>query len=195
MNTETTIDETILEETEEIDYTHWYTLQVYTARERTVETALNLLIERENISSIKNILVPTEEIISISPKGKKTLLDKAIYPGYVFLQLDINNDILTKITNTNFVSRFVGAKGEPVEMSEVEIKKILKLKDTKEKPKYRFTFLIGDTVRVKNGAFTNYKGVVKEVNPEVNEAVIEVNILGRSTEVTVTLLELEKVED
>lgn len=193
MNTKNT--ETDEGEIEITDFTHWYTLQVYSAREKVVKRTLLAKIENENLSGIKNILVPSQEIISISPKGKKTLLDKAIYPGYVFMQLDLSDELLNHINNTNFVSRFVGAKGEPVEMSENEIKKILNLDKEKEAPKYRFTFSIGDLVRVKYGAFTNYKGEVKEVNPEANEAIIEVNILGRSTEVTVPLLELEKVED
>jgi transcriptional antiterminator NusG len=182
-----------MEETIE-DYKNWYTLQTQGGREKKVEESINLMIEDKLVKNVIQTYVPTEEVISISEKGNKNILDKPIYPGYVFIKMNYDTTDVVTLLRLPFVQRFIGTKDSPVMMTILEIQKILAHKTKARVTKYRLTFESGDFVRITQGAFTDYKGEVDTVNHEQNEVIIKVKFLGRDTEMTVPLHDIEKID-
>lgn len=182
-----------MEETTE-NYRDWYTLQVYNSRESKVQETINLKRENGELGSVLDMYVPTEEVISISPKGKKSTLNKSVYPGYVFIKMEHNAIDVVEILSLPFTQRFIGDKSKPVVMSESEARKILEHKNKEKKAKYRISFEKGDTVLIKEGAFADYKGEVGDINHEQNEVTVIVKVLGRETNVKVSLHDVEQGE-
>ncbi len=178
----------------EEDYQNWYILQTQNTRELKTQEMINILIESGEINSILKTYIPTQDVISISPKGKKTILCKPIFPGYIFIKMNyLNQDVVT-ILGLPFTQKIVGEKSLPFIMSEKEVVKILSHEDKEKQTVYRISFEKGDNVRVLNGPFTNYKAEVEYINHDQNEAGLIVKILGRETKLSVALHDLEIIE-
>lgn len=167
----------------------FYVLQVYNTFELGVKKNIELKIEQGLLPEIKEVLVPYQDYISISEKGNRSQLKKAIYPGYVYV--DIENysprvwQILKEIPK---ISKFIGDKNHPVAMSPKEIQKIrdadkIRINDTEIK--YNVKFKIGDKVLISDGPFTNLKGTITDHNPETKEVNVDVLIFGRVTPVKI----------
>jgi len=153
----------------------WYVLQVYNGSELAVKNKLEIII--------KNI--PYENVISISPKMKRTELKKALYPGYVYLNIP-NFD--------SKASKFIGDKNHPTPMKKEEIEKIKNVKKTLSKTKikkFKVNFEKGSKVIINEGAFANFKGIVIKHNPENKKVTINISVFGRDTPVEVNEQEIE----
>lgn len=161
----------------------WYSLQVYMGSELAVEKQIwdkaELNKYTENVS---NVLVPAKNVISISPKGKKTILHKAIYPGYVFVQLkELTKEMHASIQKIPKVSCFVSADGEPTKLLKDDIMKIINLYNKPIETTYRNVYEEGDLILIKEGQMANFKGKVVMFEPEKNTVDVEIDIFGRPT--------------
>ena len=177
-----------MEQTEKLQ---WYVLQVYANSELAVKR--NIEAEQENgfFTNIKEIFVPIEEITSISPKGKKSILQKALYAGYIYLNIEnFDEKQVAALRRLNKVSQLVGLISE----TEVETMKA-KIANTGGKPKYRVSYDKGDMVLIKSGPFANFKGEVDEFEPEKSQLKVQVDIFGRKTDVEISIQEVEAITE
>jgi transcriptional antiterminator NusG len=167
----------------------WYVLQVYSNSELAVKRNIEAQQDLGFYLNIKEIYVPIEEITSISEKGKKTLLQKALYAGYIYLRIENYSDkSVTGLVNISKVSKMVGY------ISDEEVKKLKnKIENTEGKSKYRVSFDTGDMVLIKEGPFSNFKGEVDEFLPEKNTVKVQVDIFGRKTDVELAVQDVELV--
>ena len=169
----------------------WYVLQVYANSELAVKRNIEAQQDHGFFLSIKEIYVPIEEITSISAKGKQTLLQKAMYSGYIYLRIEnYNAKSIGGLVSVSKVSKMVGQISD----KEVEILKE-KIAGTSGTQKYRVSFNEGDTVLIKDGPFENFKGEVEEFIPEKNIVKLQVEIFGRKTEVEMPVQDVEAIQE
>ncbi len=181
------------------DNIKWYTLQVYNGSELSIED--KIIVKSEDMKfrdRIKSIICPYEEVISISPKGKKSILTKAIYPGYVFIAIEgkLDNLIWSSIQGLPKVSKFIGEKNKPTVISKKDMAQILTKEQNRDKKqlKYRINYVKGERVRVIAGSFENFEGTVESFNPETQEIVILIKVLGRETPTNLSILDISKID-
>jgi transcriptional antiterminator NusG len=171
----------------------WYVVHAYSGMEKSVQRAL---VERINRSGMNEkfgeILVPTEEVIEIK-NGQRTVTERRFFPGYVMVEMEMTDETWHLVKNTNKVTGFVGGKSnKPTPIPQHEIDKIMQqMKDGVDKPRPKVLYEVGELVRIKEGAFTDFNGNVEEVNYEKSRVRVTVTIFGRATPVE---LEFEKVE-
>lgn len=165
----------------------WYVVQVYANSELAAKNNIVGLQEQGKFKSIKEIFVPIQEVTSISQKGKKTLLEKALYKGYIYVLIeDYRPAHLTGFNSISKVSQLLG------KISDADIEKIKKtISATKGKIKYNIDFEVGDRILIKSGAFANFKGEIEHLEPEQNEVQVNVDIFERKTKVTLAIHEIE----
>ncbi len=168
----------------------WYVIQAYSGYEQKVKRALEERIRREALEDrFGEILVPAEQVQGA--KGKKKG-QRAFYPGYVFLQVDLDEKTWHLVRNTPKVAGFIGGK-HPAPVPEAEIRAIREqMEEGHAKPKPRVVFEQGDHVRVTDGAFANFTGTVEEVSPEKQKVRVLVSIFGRATPVELDYTQVEK---
>ncbi len=172
----------------------WYTVKVQPEREEKIRDLMMEQIRSKGLSEqIREILIPTESVQEIRG-GRKRVVEQKTYPGYLFLEMDLSDDAWYVITETSGVSGFVSANPrEPVPLPDDEIGRILQsIDDQKEKPKPKIEFEAGQGVRIKEGPFENYEGVVEEVHPEKGILKVNVHIFGRSTPVELEFYQVER---
>jgi len=174
----------------------WYVLQVYNGSELAVKNKLEIIIKNRGLENkIKEVLVPYENVISISPKMKRTELKKALYPGYVYLNIpNFDLSIYEIIKLVPKASKFIGDKNHPTPMKKEEIEKIKNVKKTLSKTKikkFKVNFEKGSKVIINEGAFANFKGIVIKHNPENKKVTINISVFGRDTPVEVNEQEIE----
>jgi transcriptional antiterminator NusG len=163
----------------------WYVVHPYSGMEKAVERNIRERINRAGMQDMfGEILVPTEEVVEIK-NGQKRTSERRFYPGYVLVQMIMNDDTWHLVKHTNKVTGFVGgAKNRPAPISEEEVAKILgQMEEGTEKPRHKVEFVVGEYVRVKDGPFTDFNGTVEEVNYEKNKVRVSVTIFGRATPV------------
>lgn len=166
----------------------WYALHTYSGHENKVKEKLEEM--KEEGEKIGEILIPTEDVIKVS-KGKKTLRSKKVLPGYLFIELRLDKALLRKIRQIPQVTDFLGHNKIPHPIPESEIQHLKGQVAGEGKPKIVHEFKKNDNVRVIEGPFMNFTGVVESVNPEKGKLKAMVSILGRVTPVE---LEFEQVE-
>src|SRR5665647_2004429 len=172
----------------------WYVVHAYSGMEKTVERNI---IERIMQSSLQTkfgrILVPTEEVVEIK-NGQKKTTERKFFPGYVFVEMVMDDDTWHLIKHTNKVTGFIGGgKNRPSPISEAEVQKIIsQMQVGTEKPRHKVEFEVGEFVRVKDGPFTDFNGSVEEVNYEKSKVRVAVTIFGRSTPVELEFSQIEK---
>ena len=152
-------------------------------------------IDRSDLKdSFGKILVPVEEVVEIR-KGQKSLSERRFFPGYVLVEMEMNEQTWHLVKNTNKVTGFVGgSSSKPSPISQLEVDKIMaQMKEGVEKPKPKILFEVGEIVRVKEGPFTDFNGNVEEVNYEKNRIRVSVTIFGRSTPVELEFGQVEKL--
>ena len=172
----------------------WYVVHAYSGMEKSVERNIRERINRAGMQDMfGEILVPTEEVVEIK-NGQKRTSERRFYPGYVLVQMIMNDDTWHLVKHTNKVTGFVGgAKNRPAPISEDEVAKILgQMEEGVEKPRHKVEFVVGEYVRVKDGPFTDFNGTVEEVNYEKSKVRVSVTIFGRATPVELEFSQVEK---
>lgn len=172
----------------------WYVVHAYSGMEKAVERNI---IERINRAGMQDkfgrILVPMEEVVEIK-NGQKRTTERKFFPGYVLVEMIMDDDTWHLVKHTNKVTGFVGgAKNRPAPISEAEVMKIVnQMQEGSDKPRHKVEFVVGEYVRVKDGPFTDFNGSVEEVNYEKNKLRVAVTIFGRSTPVELEFSQIEK---
>jgi transcriptional antiterminator NusG len=180
--------ESVAEETK-----HWYIIHTYSGFERKVAESLRTRAEAFGFSEqIGQILIPEEEVVELR-NGKKVTSKRLLYPGYVVVQMEMNDELWHRVKDTPRVTGFVGGGQTPVPLSADEINKMLYRQTTAaERPRPKMTFEKGEQVRIIDGPFANFQGKVDEINPERNTLRVLVTIFGRATPVELDFLQVEK---
>jgi len=172
----------------------WYVLRVQTAREDQVKEGLEKRVKALGMEHvISNVVVPTEKVKEIK-RGAATVRERKIYPGYVMVEMELNDDTLMLISETPGVGGLLGTGNTPVPMSEKDVEKMLmEAERTEEEPTTEITFAAGDRVRIKEGLFQNFDGEIEEIWPEKGQVRVIVSILGRPTPVELEYWQLESI--
>ena len=139
------------------------------------------------------IIVPTEQVVELV-KGKKKTSSRKFYPGYIMVQMALTDETWHIVQDTDKVTGFLGGKMKPVPISEEEAQRILtRMEDGRERPKPKFLFEEGDEVRVIDGPFSNFNGMVEEVKPDKAKLKVLISIFGRSTPVELDFVQVTKI--
>jgi transcriptional antiterminator NusG len=184
--------EPVTEITQE-DTKHWYIIHTYSGFERKVAESLKTRADAFGFSDqIGQILIPEEEIVELR-NGKKVTSKRLLYPGYVVVQMDMNDELWHRVKDTPRVTGFVGGGQTPVPLSADEINKMLYRQTTAaERPRPKMSYERGEIVRIVDGPFANFQGKVDELNPERDTLRVLVTIFGRATPVELQFLQVEK---
>jgi len=173
----------------------WYVVHAYSGFEKSVQRALEERIRRAAMQAkFGRILVPTEEVVEMKA-GQKSISERKFYPGYVLVEMEMDDEAWHLVKNTAKVTGFVGgAHGrKPPPLSEKEVNEILhQMQEGVEKPKPKILFEVGEAVRVKDGPFTDFHGTVEEVNYDKSRLKVSVTIFGRATPVDLEFGQVEK---
>jgi transcriptional antiterminator NusG len=173
----------------------WYVVHAYSGMEKAVERNLRERIERAGMQDrFGRILVPTEEVVELK-NGKKAVTQRRFFPGYVLVEMDMEDDTWHLVKHTSKVTGFVGgARNRPAPISEAEVMKIVhQMQEGVDKPRPKVEWTVGELVRVKDGPFTDFNGAVEEVNYEKSKVRVSVTIFGRATPVELDFAQVEKV--
>jgi len=173
---------------------NWYIVHTYSGFESRVK-----LILQEKIKSLGKeeffgqIIVPTEQVVELV-KGKKKTSSRKFYPGYIMVQMALTDETWHIVQDTDKVTGFLGGKMKPVPISEEEAQRILtRMENGRERPKPKFLFEAGDEIRVIDGPFTNFNGMVEEVKPDKAKLKILISIFGRPTPVELDFVQVSKL--
>ena len=174
--------------------TNWYVLRVQSGKEEQVKEALAKRVKAAGLEgSITGILVPTEHISEIKG-GKKRITERKVYPGYIMVEMDMNDDAWYLIRETPGIGDFLGSASKAVPMNPWEVEKILGDAESKEaKPKLKIDLRVGESVKIKEGPFENFDGVVEEVVPSKGLVKVVVTIFGRPTPVELEYWQVESI--
>jgi transcriptional antiterminator NusG len=172
----------------------WFVIQAYSGYEQKVKSAME---ERINLANLANsfgeILVPTEQVVELK-SGEQKKTERKFFPGYILVQMDLNDDTWQLVKQTPRVSGFVGGtRAKPKPISDEEVNSIInRIVIGEEAPRPKTMFEPGEMVRVCDGPFNDFNGVVEEVDYERNSVRVSVQILGRSTSVELNFVQIEK---
>jgi transcriptional antiterminator NusG len=172
----------------------WYVVHAYSGMEKAVERNIQERINRSGMTNkFGRILVPMEEVVEIK-NGQKKTTERKFFPGYVLVEMVMDDDTWHLVKHTNKVTGFVGGvKNRPSPISEAEVLKIVsQMQEGTEKPRHKVEFVVGEFVRVKDGPFTDFNGSVEDVNYEKSKVRVAVTIFGRSTPVELEFSQIEK---
>jgi transcriptional antiterminator NusG len=173
---------------------NWYIVHVYSGFENKVKVALEERIASSSHSEkFGEVVVPTEEIVELV-KGKRKTSSRKFYPGYILVRMKLDDETWHIVTNTAKVTGFLGGREKPTPISDEEAEKILnRMEAGKLKPQPKYFFETGDEIRVIDGPFKNFNGVVDEVNPDKGKIRVLVSIFGRSTPVELEFVQVTKL--
>lgn len=172
----------------------WYVVHVYSGSEKKVAEAILEQAEKKNLrDKILQVLVPTEEVVEIK-KGEKVTSERNFFPGYLLIQMYLQDDSWHLVSNTPKVTGFLGSGGKPSSVSETEVKRILsQVEEQHEIARSALLFEIGEQVRVSDGPFTSFTGLVEDVDQEKERLKVSVSIFGRPTPVDLAYSQVEKL--
>ena len=173
---------------------NWYIIHTYSGFENKVAESLRTRAEAFGFAhQIGQILIPTEEVVELR-NGKKVTSKRLVYPGYVLVEMEMNDELWHAVKATPRVTGFVGGGTAPVPLTADEVNSVLyRQASSAERPRPKMSFERNENVRIIDGPFTNFSGKVEEVNPERNTLRVMVTIFGRSTPVELDFLQVEKV--
>jgi transcriptional antiterminator NusG len=172
----------------------WYIVHTYSGFEKKVAESLQQRVQAYGLQEeVGEVLIPTEDVVEMRG-GRKVVSSKRFFPGYILVELAMSDNVWHIVRNTPKVTGFVGAGSKPTPLTREEVEQILsQVRDSVEKPKPKYTFEKGDQVRINEGPFTSFNGVVDDVNPDRNTLKVMVTIFGRSTPVELDFLQVEKL--
>ena len=172
---------------------NWYIVQSYSSFEKKVANTIKENIKKNGLEDkIEQVLIPTHEVTEVK-KGKRVQREKKYFPGYVLIKMEMNKQIYHMIKGINKVSGFLGPTGSPIPVSENEVDKIMgQIKDGVLSPQSGITFNIGEQVKVCDGPFASFSGLVEEIDEEKSRLKVSVTIFGRPTPVDLEYNQVEK---
>jgi transcriptional antiterminator NusG len=173
----------------------WYIIHAYSGFERKVRESLESRIQAFGLQNrIGRIMIPTEPVTELR-NGKKYTIERVFLPGYVLVEMELDNDLWHVIKNTPRVTGFLGTGDKPVALSEAEVSSILfRSESAKDKPSMKVKFEKGEQVRINEGPFANFNGTVDDVNEDRQTLKVMVSIFGRSTPVEIEFAKVDKME-
>jgi transcriptional antiterminator NusG len=173
----------------------WYIIHAYSGFERKVRESIESRITAFGLQNrIGRIMIPTEPVTELR-NGKKYTIERVFLPGYVLVEMELDNDLWHVIKNTPRVTGFLGTGDKPVALSEAEVSSILfRSESAKDKPSMKVKFEKGEQVRINEGPFANFNGTVDDVNEDRQTLKVMVSIFGRSTPVEIEFAKVEKME-
>jgi transcriptional antiterminator NusG len=182
------------EEKKTVPGTRWYIVHAYTNFERKVADAIRERAKAAGLDTLfEDIVVPTEEVMEVK-RGRKIQTERKFLPGYVLVKMKMTDAAFVMIKNTPKVTGFLGSDNKPMPISEDEAMRILhQVKEGVERPKPTITFEIGENVKVADGPFASFTGVVEEVDEERSRVKVAVSIFGRPTPVELEFSQVEKI--
>lgn len=172
----------------------WYVVNVYANSENKVAGDIKEQAEKLNLSSyIQNVLVPKEDVFEVK-NGVKVSKEKNFFPGYILVQMVLTDDTWHLVRNVPKVSGFLGVRDRPSPMSQAEVDRILgQVQDSVDRPRMALSFDVGEVVKVSEGPFASFTGLVEEVDVEKARLKVSVSIFGRATPVDLDFVQVEKV--
>jgi transcriptional antiterminator NusG len=177
----------------------WYAVQTYSGHENKVQKLIQRRIEeqespqKEKEKEIRDVVVPTQDVVEIR-NGKRVTVTRRLYPGYVLVNMDLNERTMHTVNNIQGVIKFVGSGKSPQPLHEEEINKILGIKvekDDDDESREEIPFHLGQVVEVIQGPFSDFSGTIKEVYPEKGKVKVEVSLFGRPTSVELDYTQLK----
>ncbi len=173
---------------------NWYIVHAYSGFEQKVAESLRTRSEAFGFAErLGQILIPTEEVIELR-NGKKVTSKRLLYPGYVLVEMEMDDELWHAVKSTPRVTGFVGGGTKPVPLTADEVNSVLyRQAHASERPRPKLSFEKSETVKIVDGPFTNFSGKVEEVNPERSTLRVMVTIFGRSTPVELDFLQVEKI--
>ena len=173
----------------------WYVMRAISGKENKVKEYIESALITSSLFQeyVSQVLIPTEKVVTLK-NGKRTVKDRNLLPGYVLVEMAMDDDTWHLIKHTPKVTGFVGgARNRPTPIPESDVMKIVsQMEEGAEKPRHKIEFEVGEAVRVKDGPFTDFSGTVEEVNYEKNKLRVSVTIFGRATPVELEFSQVEK---
>jgi len=172
----------------------WYIVHTYSNFEKKVMESLKEQAVQKGLQDyFEQVIVPTEEVVEMK-NGQKRTTERRFFPGYVLVEMVMDDDTWHLVKHTSKVTGFVGgARNRPAPISEDEVLKIVsQMQEGSDKPRHKVEFTVGEYVRVKDGPFTDFNGTVEEVNYEKSKVRVSVTIFGRATPVELEFGQVEK---
>jgi len=185
-------DEEVTEVVKDETNMRWYIIHTYSGYENKVKESIEqrfLALEKDAL--LGEVLIPTENVLEMK-NGKKVVTSKKLFPGYIYIRMNLTDDGWHVVKNTPRVTGFIGGRN-PAPLSEDEIAQIIDQNRQKEKPKPKFLFDTGEKIKIIDGPFANFIGSVDEVNEDKGTLKVMVTIFGRSTPVELGFHEVEKI--
>lgn len=170
----------------------WYAIQTYSGSELTVKRALLKLADELANDKISEVAVPTEDLIEIK-KGKKVLIERPLYPAYAFANIDLDTALWHRIQSMPRVGRFIGEAKKPTALSEKDINLILEKVKNRAAARPKVSFENGEVVRITEGSFSNFSGIVDDFDLTSGMLTLTVSIFGRNTPVEISYTQVERV--
>lgn len=171
---------------------NWYAIQTHSGSELSVKRALETLAEEMGNDKISKVLVPTEDLIEVK-KGKKSIIERPLYPAYAFAEIDLDTALWHRIQSMPKVGRFIGESKRPTPLSKKDVDAILDKVENRAAAKPKVSFEDGEMVRIKEGPFANFNGVVEDFDLTSGLMKLNVSIFGRNTPVEISYTQVERV--
>jgi transcriptional antiterminator NusG len=172
----------------------WYILHTLSGAEDKAKSNLETRITTQGLQEfIDRIVIPKEQITEVK-LGKKRVLERKFFPGYILIHMEMNDDTWLFVRQTPGITTFIGPRRKPLPIPQEEVDRILeKAEESKAKPAPKVTFEKGESIRVIEGPFVNFNGVVEEVQPDKGKLRVSVSIFGRTTPVELEFWQVEKI--
>lgn len=172
----------------------WYVVHTQTGSEEKVKTSLENRIVQEDLGDfITKVIIPTEQVSEVR-SGRKKISKRKFFPGYLLVEMELNEKTYLFVKTTPGVTGFIGLGRKPMPLPQEEVESILKrTEETQVKPTPKVVFEKGEQVRVTEGPFVNFNGTIEEIHPEKGKIKVSVSIFGRATPVELEYWQVEKI--